>query len=173
MTQKTLTQFDENYTVVAITSAVMFSFYFIIGVFVLNLTYLPKSVSEHGALAIFVIIAYYILTSLVLLPVLILINSVLSFFIKKIVKYAYSHQPLVGFILYPAIMTIIPIAIVHFVIAYFGKISSFDYCFLYFNTWISAVLQYVWILKNIKENPELLNPKQAEFIKSLDRIDYF
>lgn len=165
--------FDNNYVSVSITSAMIFSLYFISGIFILNLTYLPQAIRSNGILGIFIVLSYYILTSIALLPVIIVINTVLGLIVKKAVKYIYYQQRTLGFILYPLVMTLIPFFMIHSVVTYVGKISSFDYYFLYFLTWIAALLQYVWLLKNINEQPETINQKQADFIKNLDNIDYF
>lgn len=165
--------FEDNYITLSIISAALFSIYFIIGIFFINLTYLPQAFNSDGWLGIFIVLFYYILTSIVLLPILTIINILIFLTINKLVKYIYCYNQILGFIIYPAIMTTIPFLMIYCVISYVGKISSFDYYFLYFNTWVCSMLQYTYILKNMIEKLQQINERQSEFIKKINNVDYF
>lgn len=172
-TQKEI-NFDQNYSALTLKSAVNFTLCFIGFIFILNLTYLPKVIDKNGISGIFILFAYYFITSIVLAPVLILMNSLLIFLGKKIIKLIYIIQPITGFIAFPAIMTIIPFLMTLIIRKFVGSINTFDYYFIYFTTWISSVIQYIWILNSIKQpKEETLTEKQITFLKNTDEVDYF
>lgn len=173
MKSKRELEFDKNYSVLTFASAITFTIYFVAFIFLLNLTYLPINIEKNGFSGIFVLFSYYILTSLVLIPALIILNGLIGLSIKKIMKSIYIKQPLIGFIIYPAVMTIIPYFMTLAVKSMIGKVDNFDYYFIYITTWISTVIQYIWILKYMKDSPELLTEKQLEYLKRTDKVDYF
>lgn len=167
-------EFEKNYSILTFASAVTFTLSFIVFIFILNLTYLPTTIKNNGFSGILILFAYYFLTSIVLAPVLMIINGLLAMLVKKPMKVAYILNPSLGFIVLTATMTIIPYLMSNAVLQVVGKINSFDYYFIYFATWISAILQYFWILNNIKQtHVEQLTEKQIAFLKTTDKVDYF
>lgn len=166
-------EFDKNYSVLTFASAITFTIYFLIFIFILNLTYLPITIKNNGFSGVIILLAYYFLTSIVLAPILIICNGFLGLLVTKLMKIAYVKNQLLGFIIYPAIMTVIPYLICLVANSFVGNIKNFDYYFIYFATWISCIFQYTWILKYMKDKPECLTEKQAEFLKRTDQVDYF
>lgn len=165
--------FEKNYSTISFASTLIFSIYCIGFIFLLNLTYIPTTIKNNGFSGIFVLLAYYILSSIILVPTLIISNGFLSLFVKKIMKYAYIKQPLLGFLIFPGIMTIIPILMNEVLVLISLNKNNFDYYFIFFMTWISSIMQYIWILKNIKDSKEILTEKQISFLKKSDKVDYF
>lgn len=167
-------EFDKNYSILTFASAVTFTLVFIFFIFILNLTYLPITIKNNGLLGILILFAYYFLTSIVLAPVLMILNGIFALCIKKVMKIAYILEPSLGFIILPAVMTIIPYLMTNSVKQIIGNVSQFDYYFIYFATWIATIVQYFWILKHIKQiEPEQLTEKQIAFLKTTDKVDYF
>lgn len=166
-------EFDKNYSVLTFASAITFTIYFLLFTLILNLTYLPITIKNNGFSGVLVLLAYYFLTSIVLAPILIIFNGFLGLTVTKLMKIAYIKNQLLGFVIYPAIMTVIPYLINLISELFVGNIKSFDYYFIYFATWISGIFQYIWMLKYIKDKPEYLTEKQAEFLKKTDQVDYF
>lgn len=165
--------FEKNYSTISFASTIIFSIYCIGFIFLLNLTYLPITIKNNGFSGIFVLFAYYVLSSIILVPTLIISNGFLAILIKKIMKYVYIIQPLLGFLIFPGIMTIIPILMNELISLISMNKNSFDYYFIHFMIWISSVMQYVWILKNIQDSKYILTDKQNSFLKKSDKVHYF
>ena len=169
--------FEEKYSVLSPISAVIFTFYFIASLLILNLTYAPDTIKTNGVTGLFVLFIYYILSSIVLSPVLMVVNALLLMAFKKTLKKIYTIHPLTGFIFLPLAMTIIPFVMTQLLGVITPKLNSFDYGFIYITTWISSVIQYMWILKNLRNvkqtNKQALSEKEIAILKSTDNIDYF
>lgn len=166
-------EFEENYSVITFASAITFTSYFFIFIFILNLIYIPSIFKSSGFAGILLLLSHYFLTSIVLAPILIIFNGMLGLVIKKIMKIVYVENKLLGFIVYPLVMTIIPLIIILLAKSAIGSIHTFDYYYIYITTWLSSILQYTWLLKNMNNQPESLNKKQADFLKNIDHLDYF
>jgi len=167
------TQFEQNYSVTTCASALVFSTFFIGFIFLLNLTYIKQSFSNEGLVGLFVLFSYFILTSIVLFPMLFITNSILGIMIKKIMKPIYVYSQLIGFIIFPAIMSLIPYLMIIITQRISLNTHNFDFYFIYYATWISAIIQYIWILKEIKADKNKLNTKQIQYLKTAGGIDYF
>lgn len=166
-------QFEQNYSATTCASALIFSVFFIGFIFLLNITYVKQSFINEGFIGLFVLFSYFILTSIVLFPILFILNSILGIFIKKIMKPIYLHAHLIGFIVFPAIMSLIPFSMSLLLKNVSINIHQFDFYFIFYATWISAIIQYIWLLKSIKADKNQLNFKQIQYLKSADGIDYF
>lgn len=171
-TQREL-EFEKNYSILTFISATIFTIYFLVFTLILNVTYIPNVFKSNGFLGVVILLAYYFLTSIVLAPVLIIINGFLGLISTKLMKTAYIKNKLFGFFIYPAIMTVIPYLMILVAQSFVEKINNFDYYFLYFTTWISTIFQYVWMLNHMKDQPEYLTEKQSEYLKRTDQVDYF
>lgn len=166
--------FEKNYLSLTLRSALKFTYYFLGLIFVLNITYLPKTFEKNGIAGVFILLAYYLITSIVLAPILIVLNTILILITEKIMKLIYVVQPILGFVSFPAIMTVIPFLMILIIRKLIGNINISDYYFIYFTTWIASTVQYIWIISNIKNlNKEELNEKEIKFLKNTDGVDYF
>lgn len=166
-------QFEQNYSVTTCASALVFSTFFIGFIFLLNLIYVKQAITNDGLIGLFILFSYFILTSIVLFPILFIFNSALGISIKKLMKPIYIRYYLIGFLIFPAIMSLIPYVMLFVVNNITTHVNNIDFYFIYYATWISAIIQYVWILKEIKADKNKLNSKQIQYLKSVDGVDYF